>query len=520
MPKSAVIARLNLLSNSCDLFLHGEIQAQACGVFPVIDQRDPGDFSPMRQIKRRLYLILAGCFSMLMLHLVSAPSSLAHWADLAVADVTLDRASAQVVLTIPTGLVAAADDDRNGQLSPTEIRQHQTELQTYLGQKIELKNNDNQPGSLVVSSVDFATNSLPASSTSHSNLQLVYSWPRPIAGVKMRYSLFEPGVPTARCLATIKSQLLNTPTITNSASTNSASKPSAVKNVIFSPENQEVVLLNNAAIDWSKGLWVTMLGAFIWGAAHATSPGHGKTLVGTYLIGERATAQHAIFLGLTTTVTHTLGVFTLGAFMLLAAQTVLPELVLPWLSLVSGLLVVLIGGTLLRDRLTQILSKSETSYHHHAMLAHAHSHDHDHHHSHDHHHGHDYHHHHDGHTHSHLPPENMPVSWRSLFALGVSGGLIPCPSALVLLLGAIAIGQVAYGLLLVFSFSLGLAVVLTGLGLMLIYAKKLFVKLPTGKLQRLQWIAKLLPAGTAFIITLIGIGISIQALWQIKGLPL
>jgi nickel/cobalt transporter (NicO) family protein len=266
----------------------------------------------MRQIQRRLYLILASCFSILMLHLISAPTSLAHWADLAVADVTLDRTSAQVVLTIPTGLVTAADDDRNGQLSPTEIRQHQAELQTYLGQKIELKNNDNQPGTLAVSSVDFATNSLPASSTSHSNLQLVYSWPRPIAGIKMRYSLFEPGVPTARCLATIKSQLPNAATLTNSAA-----KPSTVKNVIFSPENQEVVLLNNAAIDWSKGLWVTLIGAFIWGAAHATSPGHGKTLVGTYLIGERATAQHAIFLGLTTTVTHTLGVFSLGAFMLL-----------------------------------------------------------------------------------------------------------------------------------------------------------------------------------------------------------
>jgi nickel/cobalt transporter (NicO) family protein len=127
----------------------------------------------MHQIKRRLYFILAGCLSILLLYLVSAPTSLAHWVDLAVADVTLDRTSAQVILTIPTGLVASADDDRNGQLSPTEIRQHQAALQTALAQKIELRNNDNQPGTLAVAAVNFATNSLPASSTSHSKSHLL-----------------------------------------------------------------------------------------------------------------------------------------------------------------------------------------------------------------------------------------------------------------------------------------------------------------------------------------------------------
>jgi nickel/cobalt transporter (NicO) family protein len=440
----------------------------------------------------------------LLLVLCTAFPSQAHWADLAVADVTIDRTSAQVLLSIPTGLVASSDDDKDGRLSVQEIQRHQAALQTLLSQKIELKSSDSQTATLALFPADGASSNLSSGSPSHSSFRLAYGWKRPITGVKMRYSLFEPGVATARCFATITNKLSDLKSSENST---------PPKTVIFSPENQEAVLFGNSAIDWSKGFWVTLMGAFIWGAAHATSPGHGKTLVGTYLIGERATAQHAIFLGLTTTITHTLGVFTLGGFMLLAAQTVVPEQILPWLSLASGLLVVLIGGNLFRDRLRQVLKKSEGNHHHH---------DHDHHddhHHHDHDHDHDHHEHsHGGHTHSHLPPE--AVSWRSLFALGVSGGLIPCPSALVLLLSAIAVGQVAYGMLLVVSFSLGLAVVLTGLGLLLIYSKHLFVKLPMQKWGSLTRLAKVVPTVTAMLITLIGIGISLQALGQIKLIPL
>jgi ABC-type nickel/cobalt efflux system permease component RcnA len=97
-----------------------------------------------------------------------------------------------------------------------------------------------------------------------------------------------------------------------------------------------------------------------------------------------------------------------------------------------------------------------------------------------------------------------------LLALGISGGLLPCPSALVVLLSAIALGRTGFGLLLVLAFSLGLAGVLTGLGLLLVYAKRLFEGLPT----QVRWV-RALPAVSALCVALIGLGITTQALMQI-----
>ena len=91
-----------------------------------------------------------------------------------------------------------------------------------------------------------------------------------------------------------------------------------------------------------------LLAAAAWGALHALSPGHGKTVVGAYLVGSRGTPRHALFLGLTVTITHTAGVLALGLLILFASRTILPELLYPWLSLTSGLLVVAIGLTILR----------------------------------------------------------------------------------------------------------------------------------------------------------------------------
>src|SRR4030095_1590279 len=90
--------------------------------------------------------------------------------------------------------------------------------------------------------------------------------------------------------------------------------------------------------------------SFIWGAMHAMTPGHGKTIVGAYLVGSRGTLKHALYLGLTTTITHTLGVFALGLITLFAAQYIVPEKLFPWLSLLSGLFVVGIGVNLLVSR--------------------------------------------------------------------------------------------------------------------------------------------------------------------------
>lgn len=234
---------------------------------------------------------------------------------------------------------------------------------------------------------------------------------------------------------------------------------------------------------------VSLLLAIGLGSVHAFSPGHGKTLVGAYLIGAKATAQHAAFLALTVTITHTIGVFALGLVTLFAAQYILPERLFPILSLVSGAMVVVLGVSLFVRRLSAIVQfQDEHDHPDHPHHQHPHSH-----HAQDHHvHGHSHKHPsaahspvqeadlaslshtHDGHHHSHLPPgvDGSEVTWQSLLALGISGGLIPCPSALVVLLAAIALHRVGFGLLLVVAFSLGLAATLTSIGLLFIYARR------------------------------------------------
>jgi ABC-type nickel/cobalt efflux system permease component RcnA len=270
------------------------------------------------------------------------------------------------------------------------------------------------------------------------------------------------------------------------------------------------------------GLLVALLISVAWGAAHALTPGHGKTIVGAYLVGSRGTAKHALYLGLTTTVTHTFGVFILGLVTLFASRYILTERLFPWLSFLSGLMVVVIGVNLFISRLRSAKGRPGHTHHpdahshdhadghdhpHGAEHEHPHlhqpgeDHEHDHDHQHDHHHG-----------HSHLPPgaDGAPVNWRSLLALGVSGGLLPCPSALVVLLGAIAVDRIAFGLVLVFAFSLGLAGVLTGIGVIFVYSRRLFDRSPAKR----GWL-QLLPAASALFISLAGVMISARALLEI-----
>ena len=203
-------------------------------------------------------------------------------------------------------------------------------------------------------------------------------------------------------------------------------------------------------------LIVLLLAAFAWGALHALSPGHGKSMVAAYLVGTRGTARHALALGLTVTVTHTIGVFALGLVTLLLAQYVLPEQLYPWLNLASGLLVALIGAGVLRARLRTLRARRAQAAGH-GDGHHPHEHDHDHHH---------------GHT------ADDGLTWKGLIGMGASAGAIPCPSALVVLLGAIAQHQVALGLLLICVFSAGLAGTLCLLGLLVVSAQRLAGRLP------------------------------------------
>ena len=237
------------------------------------------------------------------------------------------------------------------------------------------------------------------------------------------------------------------------------------------------------------GLLAALAAALGLGAAHALAPGHGKTIVAAYLVGTRGTAWHALFLGLTTTITHTAGVFALGLLTLFVSRYILPEQLYPWLSVASGVMVALIGIGLLRQR----LSSARTP---HAQAEGVHSHG-------------------FGVYHSHTQPDssdqsvsaNRRSTTRRLLLLGISGGLIPCPSALVLLLGAIAAGRTGLGLGLVVAFSFGLAVVLTAIGLVLVYARHLFVRLPVR-----GFALRYLPVASALIVTLAGGAIAVQAL--------
>ncbi len=245
-----------------------------------------------------------------------------------------------------------------------------------------------------------------------------------------------------------------------------------------------------------------LLFAVVLGAVHALSPGHGKTVVGAYLVGSRGTARHAAFLGLTVTITHTAGVFALGLITLLASEYVVPEKLFPILSMVSGGIVVGIGLSLFLRRLRKVLRPKTHTHHEHSHEHDASDYDHD---ATDpgmpHSHG--------GRVHSHLPPgaDGSPITWKSLLALGVSGGILPCPSALVVLLAAISLHRVGYGLLLVLAFSVGLASVLTTIGLIFVYAKRLLKSSRTlGKLSRV------LPIGSALVITCAGLVICYEAL--------
>lgn len=259
------------------------------------------------------------------------------------------------------------------------------------------------------------------------------------------------------------------------------------------------------------------------GALHALSPGHGKTVVGAYLVGSRGTARHAVFLGLTVTITHTVGVFALGLVTLFASQYVVPEKLFPILSLISGAIVLTIGASLFARRLRAAILQSKQGggrddvaqhLHDHAHHMHAHGHvtrtqEHaENQHSHDHS-GSLAVHSHGGRPHSHLPPgaDGSRVTWRNLLALGISGGLLPCPSALVVLLSAISLHRVGYGLVLVIAFSAGLAATLTAIGLAFVYAGRL-MKRPL----RASRLVTILPVASAFVIACAGAAICFEAL--------
>jgi nickel/cobalt exporter len=318
-------------------------------------------------------------------------------------------------------------------------------------------------------------------------------------------------------------------------------------------------------------LLTAALVAIALGALHALEPGHGKTVVAAYLVGSRGTARHALMLAATVTASHTAGVYVLGALTLYASRWIIPERIYPWLGSISGMIVAGIGVALFSKRLSRLLSPvpdsvplpdsspgdstvhplqqfsvgesslyplsqfsveegrvrvpdtlQVTSPHdhgHHHPDGHHHPHDHDHSHDHSrgHHHGDSDDHHFHPHRHDifgrHVSggesSDGERLSMRGLLALGVTGGIVPCPAALVVLLSALSLNRAGFGLFLIVAFSAGLAAVLIGFGLGVVYARRFVARLLNveGRLAT-RW----LPLMSSAVITIAGVAITVQAL--------
>ncbi|HEY3267780.1 MAG TPA: hypothetical protein VGM37_12690 [Armatimonadota bacterium] len=257
-------------------------------------------------------------------------------------------------------------------------------------------------------------------------------------------------------------------------------------------------------------LAVSLLIALALGAMHAVQPGHGKTLVAAYLVGNHGTARHAALLGITVTISHTFGVMVLGAVALWAQHYILPERLFPWMGFASGVIIAGLGASMLRARLRE--GNADDHHHHDHDHDHGHDHDHTHDHAHSHDHGHD--HSHGALTHSHGPmgdhshavPDH--ISLKSLLALGISGGIVPCWDALIVLLGAIAMHRVLYGMALIVAFSAGLAITLTAAGLAVVWGQSRLGldRLSAGRIRAISMASHL-------VIFVLGIIIALSALW-------
>ncbi|MDQ4098775.1 MAG: nickel transporter [Actinomycetota bacterium] len=251
---------------------------------------------------------------------------------------------------------------------------------------------------------------------------------------------------------------------------------------------------------------VALLASLVLGALHALAPGHGKTVMAAYLVGQRGSLRHAVAIALTVTATHTGGVLALG-IAISASAVVAPERLYPWLGAASGVLLALIGVSLLA-RNVRLRRRERTAAHTH----HAHTDD-------------SLHHEDGGAVHSHggVPHRHGPggseelMTWRGLLTMGFVGGLVPSPSAVVVLLGAMALGRTWFGVVLVLAYGLGMAATLTTLGLVLLRAREaLDRRRRAGRQHRLLGAtSRMLPSATAGLIVVAGLYLATRGAAQI-----
>ena len=225
------------------------------------------------------------------------------------------------------------------------------------------------------------------------------------------------------------------------------------------------------------------------GAIHGVSPGHGKTLVAGYLIGSRGTMRQALWLGLTVAISHTFGVLLLGGVTLAASALLLPERVIEWLALGSALLVIGLGGSLL---VSQLRHRRSGQHHHHS--------------------------HEGGPPHSHPHPHAGATAMRrcrlsALAALGIVGGIVPSASALLVLLVAVSLHRLIFGLVLVGAFGLGMAFVLAGISASVVVLRR---RMTNGHAQwtekaAVRRIGSALPLASALVVVVVGIALTVDA---------
>jgi ABC-type nickel/cobalt efflux system permease component RcnA len=241
------------------------------------------------------------------------------------------------------------------------------------------------------------------------------------------------------------------------------------------------------------------------GAYHALTPGHGKTVMAAYLVGTRGNAGHALMLAATVAAAHTLGVLGLAAVVFAAERTLPPDRLLPWLGLASGFVFLTVGASLVRSRVAELLARRaharEHALDHHSgatLVAGGHDHAGEHDHAGGHH----------GHEHAHAD-QGAALSVRSLFALGLSGGLVPAPSALLVFLGSVTLGRPIYGFVLVLAFGLGMAAVLGGVGLLVIRAKDGMQR----RFERVRFgpVVTAVQFGAAVVVLAVGVVMTIQS---------
>jgi nickel/cobalt exporter len=305
------------------------------------------------------------------------------------------------------------------------------------------------------------------------------------------------------------------------ASSSSAAGVKLEANRQGTPRSAFTDLIESRRMDLAFLLTAALIAAVL-GGFHALEPGHGKTLVAAYLVGSRGTAGHAVLLGTVVTASHTISVYALGIITLYASRWVVPEQLYPWLGMASGLTVAGLGFALFIRRYLSADSPDRDhhldhdDHHHDHRHGHAsapihrhtwwggHVHEHVHEHSHEEAHAH-------GHPHSHQEAHDAPaaaISLKSLCALGITGGIVPCPAALVVLLGALAIHRIAFGLFLIVAFSAGLAAVLIGFGLAMVYARRFMSRFAARGPLTERW----LPLASSAVITVVGITLALQSL--------